>query len=134
MARRGYYESVSNEERLRRVGLLLSKGVALLCAREAQMRELAASSVPDVIPGAPLQPGPPAKSLNADDERLLALLCRVGEIAPREVTEFLGVSRVTAFRRLTRLEKEGWILKTGNTTASRYYLTRQATIRLKAPS
>ena len=127
------YESLSREERLRRVCVLLNKAVTLACIREE-----AANSEAAPIPVGGNKSSPTAtadiedrENLQSADVTLLREIHRRGEIFPREATRLWGVSRATAHRRISRLERAGWIAKHGATTAARYRLTEQATALLR---
>jgi uncharacterized membrane protein len=125
------YETITPEERLRRIGRLLCKAAILALAR----REAGEVSKVD---------NPTARSggnetaedcpLNAEEQELLHRTRRLGGISPREVSRLWKVSRATTFRRLSSLEKQGWIARKGATTATRYVLTRQALDWLEKPS
>lgn len=121
------YEALSREERLRRIGALFYKAVVISLARK---QDVAGETGED----APAQAGvdSPQKmgalgtvSLPEGDLALFQRYARLGEIAPRDATEFWGVSRTTAYRRLVALEKEGWIERRGATKAARYVMTKQ---------
>lgn len=114
------------EERLQRIGRLLCKAAILaLARREAegdgkQTPAIAASHLPaETGTGA-------GESLNAEEQELLHRARRMGGISPREASRLWKVSRATTYRRLSSLEKQGWITSKGATTATRYVLTRQA--------
>lgn len=127
------YESLSREERLRRVCALLSKAVTLAC-----IRELAANYEAAPTPVGGNKSGPAAtadiedrENLQSADLALFREIHRWGEISPREATRLWGVSRATSHRRISGLERAGWIAKHGATSAARYRLTRQATALLR---
>ena len=127
------YESLSREERLRRVCALLSKAVTLACIREQAANREAAQ-----IPVGGNKSGPAAtaetenwENLQPADLALFREIHRWGEISPREAIRLWGVSRATAHRRISGLERAGWIAKHGATTAARYRLTGQATALLR---
>ena len=122
------YEALSPEERLRRIGALFYKAVVISLARKqgiagemggdgpAQAGEVSPQET-DVLRTA---------SLPKEDVALFRRYARLGEVAPRDATEFWGVSRTTAYRRLVALEKEGWIERRGATKAARYVFTKRA--------
>lgn len=122
------YEALSREERLRRIGALFYKAVVISLARKqgiagetgedgsAQAGEVSPQET-DVLRTA---------SLPEDDLALLRRYAGLGEIAPRDATEFWGVCRTTAYRRLLSMEQGGWIVRRGATTATRYTFTKQA--------
>lgn len=132
MPGRHFYASLSREERLRRVGELLSKAVTLAQIREGPVQN------PDEEKLKTQNAEQPSLKLSAtlvgplrdDDWQLLRKLAMLGEIAPREAMELWRVSRVTAYRRLVRLEKSGFLTKRGETTATRFYLTPQGKAHL----
>jgi hypothetical protein len=108
------YESLSREERLRRIGALVAKAVAL-------------ASVPVRLQGQRANAGRVPVSLDEGDlapeaQALLQRFARLGEFAPHEAATFWGISRSTAYRRLRRLEQAGCIERHGETTAARYRL------------
>lgn len=114
------YEALSREERLRRIGALFYKAVVISLARKQALAEEAGGDAPDGT--AVLAAG----LLSEEDLALLRRYARLGEIAPRDATEFWGVCRTTAYRRLLSLEQGGWIVRHGATTATRYTFTKQA--------
>ncbi len=129
MMSQGYYESLSREERLRRVCALLSKAVTLPI-----IHEQAAKGEGPPIPAVPDRRKSVAARIAAleqetfppEDLALFREILRWGEISPRDVTQFMRVSRATAQRRLSRLERAGWLLRRGATKAARYLLMTQA--------
>src|SRR6478609_1959106 len=122
------YESLSREERLRRVCTLLAKAVTLAC-----IREQAANGDAEPMPVSRKNPGPliteeveNRDDLQSGDLALFREIHRWGEISPREASRLWSVSRATTQRRLSRLELAGWIARHGSTSATRYRLTEQA--------
>lgn len=119
------YETISPEERLRRIGRLLCKAAILALAR----REAEGDGKQTPVVSAnhpPAETGTGASPLNAEEQELLHRARRMGGISPREASRLWKVSRATTYRRLSSLEKQGWIVRKGATTATRYVLTRQA--------
>lgn len=122
------YETITPEERLRRIGRLLCKAAILALARReaegngAQIPAIVASH-PPAETGTGANEGCP---LNAEEQELLHRARRLGGISPREASRLWKASRATTYRRLSSLEKQGWITRKGATTATRYVLTRQA--------
>ncbi|MFT3991852.1 MAG: hypothetical protein QM680_10635 [Luteolibacter sp.] len=121
------YEALSREERSRRIGALLYKAVMISLARQQGI-------IGEADGGVPFQSGentlqktdePGTASLPEEDLGLLQRYARLGEIAPRDATEFWGVSRTTAYRRLLGLEQGGWLEKRGAAKATRYTFTGQ---------
>jgi len=124
------YEALSREERLRRIGALFYKAVVISLARkqaeaEAGCGEGSDHTREDTPVGASAARSE-TPSLPEGDLALLRRYARLGEIAPRDATEFWSVSRTTAYRRLVDLEKAGWIERRGATKATRYVFTAQA--------
>lgn len=124
------YEALSREERLRRIGALFYKAVVISLARKQTEAEAASGDgsahAREVTPAGASTVTSEMTSLPEDDLALLRRYALLGEIAPREATEFWGVSRTTAYRRLVELEKAGWIERRGATKATRYVFTVQA--------
>ena len=122
------YEALSREERLRRIGALFYKAVVISLARKQGIAGENGGDVPaQAGEGSPQETDAPGIALPPEED--LALLRRyagLGEIAPRDATEFWGVCRTTAYRRLLSLEQGGWIVRHGATTATRYTFTKQA--------
>lgn len=114
------YEALSREERLRRIGALFYKAVVISLARKQALAEEARGDPRDGT--SVLAVG----LLSEEDSALLRRYAGLGEIAPRDATEFWGVCRTTAYRRLLKLEQGGWIVRHGATTATRYTLTKNA--------
>ncbi len=122
------YEALSREERLRRIGALFYKAVVISLARKQGIAEETGGE-------GPAQAGEDSSqetgargtaSLPKEDVALFRRYARLGDVAPRDATEFWGVSRTTAYRRLVALEKEGWIERRGATKSVRYVFTKQA--------
>ncbi len=130
------YESLSYEERVERIGAILGKAVTLRLERERAEREGAggASSEPEEAqPSGPEPSAPevPADTLADDELTLMRMAAIVRYLHPRDATEFWGVSRTTAYRRLLHLEQGEWIVRHGQGKASRYHLTDKAHSALK---
>ena len=101
------YEALSREERLRRIGALFYKAVVISLARKQALAEEAGGDSPD---GTAILA---ADSLSEEDFAPLRRYAGPGEIAPRDATEFWGVCRTTAYRRIVelgtgRLDREAW--------------------------
>ena len=120
------YETIPPEERLRRIGRLLCKAAVLALARreagETGMKAPAIAASHAMEETGANESGP----LNMEEQELLHRVRRLGGISPREASQLWKVSRATTYRRLSALEKQGWIVRKGATTATRYVLTRQA--------
>lgn len=95
-----FYESLSNEERLRRIGAILGKAVALQVERERAERE-AFEAESDKAQSSRLEHSSPdasAESLTSGEQMLLRKTAIIGYLHPRDVTIFFDVSRTTAYR------------------------------------
>ena len=120
---------LSRAERMQRIGELLSKGIALMLAREAQDkkdRESAPATDSNGTGGAKApEPNGDLLRLNIDetDGAILDYLKRVGRASPRDIQSGLGLSKPTVFRRLSRLLHLNLIVRAGSTSAIRYRLT-----------
>lgn len=112
------YNSLSREERLRRIGALLCKATSLSLMRDKRSHESAS-------PGCePIDQTLFAvrESPEQDELNLLQHFARFGEFSPKEALEFLNISRTSVYRKLLRLESAGWIVRQGKTTATRYVI------------
>jgi len=119
------YESLSQEERLKRIGALFCKAATLILSRQSMMPDArpVASDV-SVVPTKP-QGTLDVATLRAEELALLKRFSSLGEFSPREATQFWRTSRTSAYRRLRSLEEAGWIVKNGNTSAVRYRIAAQ---------
>jgi hypothetical protein len=131
MADFAVYESLSREERLRRIGALFCKALALAftprqCLTEMQNVNLSASVGSVAKEGVARN-----ESLREGDFALMKRFAPLGEFSPREATQFWGISRTSAYRRLQRLEHFGWLVRCGATNATRYQLTTRTLSVLK---
>lgn len=130
------YESLSREERIRRIGAILGKAVTLRLERERAAREDGGE-----VPPAPDEARPSGHELStsdvldeplANDElTLMRKVAALGHLHPRDAAAFFGSSRTTAYRRLQHLERGGWLIRHGKGKASRYHLTAKAHSALK---
>jgi hypothetical protein len=130
------YESLSREERIRRIGAILGKAVTLRLERERAAREGGGE-----VPPAPDEARPsghelsipdvPDEPLASDELTLMRKVAMLGHLHPRDASAFFGSSRTTAYRRLQRLERGGWLVRHGQGKASRYHLTDKAHSALK---
>lgn len=130
------YESLSREERIRRIGAILGKAVTLRLERERAAREgLGGISIASdkVSPSSPELSSAemPAEPLANDELILLRKASTLGQLHPRDAASFFGSSRTTVYRRLHHLEQAGWIVRHGQGKASRYHLTEKAYSALK---
>jgi DNA-binding MarR family transcriptional regulator len=127
------YEALSREERLRRIGALFYKAVVISLARKQALAgetggDISSQAGEDSVHETNTLE---AASLSDEDLAILRRYAGLGEIAPREATEFWGVCRTTAYRRLLSLEQGGWIVRHGATTATRYTITKKARVLLE---
>lgn len=125
------YESLSREERLRRIGAILSRVATRYLEREraeALRQSQVLSSQSDPASSAPtteaLSSNTP--SLPPEEFSVLQRFVAFGEVIPREAMRFWSVSRTTAYRRLTRMQQDGWVERHGATTATRFRFTPAA--------
>lgn len=135
MAQTVLYDSLDAGERLRRVGVLLCKAATLARIREETLSDVpqrtATSSSSQPHPAQVGQILPECSELIPEELALIERLVRLGPMSPQEITHFFGLSRTTSYRRIQRLERAGWIAKSGATRATRYLLTEAARARLK---
>jgi|GEM_PF-5750910 len=125
------YDVISPEERLRRIGRLLCKAAILALARREAEGNVTTNDLPAPDAAGDRTEATGGRPLEAEELELLRHARHLGGIAPREVSRFWKVSRATAYRRLSSLEKQGWIERKGATAATRYAVTRQTLDFLK---
>lgn len=130
------YESLSREERIRRIGAILGKAVTLRLERERAAREGGGEVSPAPDGARPSShelsaPDVPDEPLASDEVTLMRKVATLGHLHPRDAAAFFGSSRTTAYRRLQRLERGGWLVRQGQGKASRYHLTDRARAALK---
>lgn len=128
------YESLSYEERIRRIGAILGKAVTLRVMREQEEKAAAelerleqASHEGDEDP----LPAMPDEALTEEEWLLLRKTALMGNLHPRDAATYFGSARTTTYRRLQKLEQEGWLYRQGKGKASRYHLTIKAHAALK---
>jgi hypothetical protein len=112
------YESLSREERIRRIGAILGKAVTLRLERERAGRD-ADGEVPTAsgeaqsschyLSASDLS----AEPLASDELILMRKAATLGHIYPRDASACFGSSRTTVYRRLQHLERGGWIIRRG---------------------
>lgn len=130
------YESLSREERIRRIGAILGKAVTLRLERERVARE-DIKGVPTAFAEAPPSthecsaPEVLAEKLASEELTLMRRAATLGHLHPRDAAACFGSSRTTTYRRLQHLERDGWIVRHGRGKASRYHLTDKAHVVLK---
>jgi len=108
------YEYLTREERIRRIGEILAKGIALMHAAQAEAARKAAEA--------------PVVGKVEQEERdwiiraMVDYMKKSGWSTPREMVLNLDVKRTTLFRRLQDLRKRGLIESRGNTRGTQYRL------------
>lgn len=125
------YESLSREERLRRIGAILSRIATryLECERDDALRQSQVlSSQVDPASSTPITEvlSSNAPGLPPEEFSMLQRFAAFGEVTPREAMRFWSVSRTTAYRRLARMQQDGWVERHGATTATRFRFTPAA--------
>lgn len=122
----GYTDYLTREERIQRIGQLLSKGITLMLLREAEEKRMAEQQAPT---GAMDQLALGSHSGSADekvnrfddDERkILEYLHRVRAASPRDMQRCLELSKATLYRKLRHLIEAKLVSASGRTTAIRY--------------
>jgi len=114
-------EHLSEEERLRRIAELLSKGVTLMLMREAEKKARSLdtrTALPSVTRFQPTQ------AFDAGSQAVVDFLYRVGSASPKQVQANLGLPRSSTSRRLIDLESRGVIMRAGRTRSVRYELVQ----------
>jgi len=105
---------MTSEQRMKRIGELLSKGVSLMLAQARK---------------APKHQPISKKTLNPDEHDdiskiILLFIQKVGSASPRELESRLNLGRRTVLRHLKKLHKAEFLIKKGNTTATTYELCK----------
>jgi hypothetical protein len=122
----GYTDYLTREERIQRIGQLLSKGITLMLLREAEEIRVAERQTPT---GAVDQPALDSQSPSAgdkvdrldDDEcKILAYIQRVRAASPRDMQRYLEISKATLYGKLRHLIDAKLVSASGKTTAIRY--------------
>lgn len=130
MADRIDYGSLSEKERMKRIGALFCKAVTLTLTR--QNGDLGAPpAVKNIATAMAIGDCHEVSVLEKDSVALLKRFARLGEFSPREAIQFWRISRTSAYRRLRNLERSGWIVKNGKTNAVRYLIVAQTHSILK---
>lgn len=117
---------LSRQERIRRIGQLLSKGITLLLAREDDQKQ-AVDPEPISSPKEASQVGRNGNGQAdlATDETERAILDYLEKIeiaSPREIQRYLDLSKATTYRKLNRLVSAQFLTRSGSTTSVRYRL------------
>jgi len=107
-----------------RIGALFRKAATLILVRQ-HIAPGMPSAASDTPASATTAGGPDTNDLQSDDVALLQRFAPFGEFSPREATEFWGISRTSAYRRLRHIEETGWIVKKGKTNTVRYCIVAQ---------
>lgn len=131
MADFAIYESLSREDRLRRIGALFCKAVALASARRQNFMGRQNVALSASMASTATERVARIEALREVECALLKRFAPLGEFSPREATQFWGISRTCAYRRLQRLEHAGWIIRHGATNAARFIFTPQTLLILK---
>lgn len=121
-----FYESLSRDERIRRVGVLFAKAATIICERAINDRLSRLEATLNEATGKMVSP--------IWEEYETALLQRysgLGAFSPHEAMLFWGISRTSCYRRLRKLENCGWIRRIGRTSAVKYVLAGETQIVLK---
>lgn len=103
---------MDREERLRRIGVLFSKAVTLIGNRHIDVTSATGADA--------------AKSASTGQwpefiEPLVRRFQSLGTFSPKEAADLWAISRTSCYRRLRRLETDGWIIRNGRTRAVRYH-------------
>lgn len=128
-------EHLSREERIQRIGELLSKGVTLMLIREAELKrssQVAATSASGngSADEPPAVPSPEHQVAGDDDtaRSILDFLRRVGQASPRDIQRNLDLPKSTLYRHLIRLVQSSLVVGTGKTSAIRYRLAEPSNV------
>jgi hypothetical protein len=121
-------EYLNREDRLRRIGELLAKGVTLLCLREAAEVRAGANAVTNTTRSHPVRRDSEIPQIeDPAQNQILTYLSNVGDASPRDIQRSLCIPKATAFRKLTKLLQLGLLARSGSTSAMRYRLVRSWT-------
>jgi DNA-binding transcriptional ArsR family regulator len=125
-------EHMKCEQRLQRIGELLSKGITLMLSREAEARACetprAGPLTEEAAAGAFSTPDAPGREPLTDKtmQEVLSYLERIGSASPKEIQSNLGLSRRTAARKVKQLQDAGLIVRNGHTRGVRYQVAAGA--------
>ena len=116
---------LTREERIKRLGELLAKGITIMVLREAEEKRKA-----NFNPAATAALQQAERVVDGDDtpSAIIRYIERIGSASPRDVQRGLDLPKTTAFRQLDRLNKAGIISRIGKTAAVRYQLADQQPI------
>lgn len=110
---------ISKEQRMERIGELLSKGVAIMLANENRDASAAAAPIRKVN----------LVNLDATSRNILTFVQKVGCASPREIEHRLGIGRRTVLRKLKSMYESDILIKKGKTTSIRYELSDGIVLR-----
>lgn len=123
-------EHLTREQRVQRIGELLSKGITLMLMREAEEKQ----ALKPALALAGSNNAPDEDSGICDDSKhpiaedgaarsILDYLKRVGQASPRDIQRGLNLPKSTVYRYLNRLIQANHVVGGGKTSAIRYRLT-----------
>ena len=98
-----------------------------MLAREAEERQDAAAGATmfsSAANAAPTLDSGQAAMVDCAGCAIIDCLQRVGSASPREIQDAIGVSKPTAFRRLSQMVQTGSVIRAGKTTAIPYRLLK----------
>lgn len=121
-----FYESLSRDERIRRVGVLFLKVATIICQRTAPERLSRKEATLNEATAKMVSP-----KWEEYETALLQRYSGFGAFSPHEAMLFWGISRTSCYRRLKKLEDCGWIRRMGRTSAVKYALAGETQIVLK---
>ncbi|MFT5471417.1 MAG: putative HTH transcriptional regulator [Verrucomicrobiales bacterium] len=104
------YQHMTRDARIQRIGEILARGIAIVATRDEANEASSCCSAK------------PAPEVDERTRSALELIWKFGEISPRELQEHLGASRSTATRAIRDWQREGFIKKSGETSAIRLQL------------
>lgn len=110
--------TLTEAQRMCRIGELLARGVAGLAAQNAGTVNGARAEAPA---DSESDPSPP-EGLSDDAAIVFGFIADVREVSPADVRDRFGLSRATAYRRLRELEDRGLIQRGGQSRAVKYTL------------
>jgi hypothetical protein len=128
------FHFLSPEQRLRRIGALFSKAATLAFIRNIPPEPLSpdGSESRGELEKSPATPeGTLRGPIPSKDLALLERFYQWGKVTPRDAARFWEASRATTYRRLLRLEKDGWMIRHGATRATHYSITEKSLRLLK---
>lgn len=113
-------EHLTREQRIGRIGELLSKAVTLMVAQEmAEMRCQGKQAIEQPMTSDISVPG---KAYDDTSRKIIAYIMKFGSASPRDIQSHLAISKATVFRRFSQFENAGIVVRSGSTRAVRYCL------------